>query len=40
VELVKDSRAFISEDQPERLAALIAEFLERKPAKAAAGTAA
>jgi pimeloyl-ACP methyl ester carboxylesterase len=41
VEMVKDSRAFISEDQPERLAALIGEFLERKPAKAAtAGTAA
>jgi pimeloyl-ACP methyl ester carboxylesterase len=32
VEYVKDSRAFISEDQPERLAELIGEFLEQKPA--------
>ncbi len=39
VEFVKDSRAFISEDQPERLAELIGAFLERKPAQAGAARA-
>jgi pimeloyl-ACP methyl ester carboxylesterase len=39
VEYVKDSRAFISEDQPERLAELILTFLAEKPAPAPAAAA-
>ena len=36
VEMVKGARTFISEDDPERLVELMEEFLERKPAAAAA----
>ena len=40
VEHVKGARTFISEDQPERLADLIGEFLASKPARASATAAA